>query len=63
MAQESGTEKIPLTLYLTGDLARRLKAAAEAQRRLAADLATDLLDRYLPRPSAGESKRGKIPYS
>lgn len=63
MAQPSGSEKLPLTIYLSPDLALRLKAAAEAQRRAAADLVSDLLDRHLPRAQAGGSTKGKVPYT
>jgi hypothetical protein len=63
MAQPGSTEKVPLTLHLSADLARRLMVAAETQRRPAADLAADLLDRYLPRLPAPGAKKGNIPYS
>ncbi len=63
MAEQNTSGKIPLTVHLSADVAARLKVAAETQRRSAADLAADLLDRYLPRlPTAG-SKKGNIPYS
>jgi len=62
MADKSIGEKIPLTLHLSADVARRLKSAAEVRKQNAADLAVDLLDRYLPRLQTGESKKGKIPY-
>jgi hypothetical protein len=63
MTQPTAGEKIPLTVNLSPEVARRLKAASEAQKRSAADLAADLLDRYLPRlPAAGQQK-GSIPYS
>ena len=63
MTQPSSGEKTPLTVYLSPDLVKRLKAASDTQRRPAADLAADLLDRYLPRlPAAGQQK-GSIPYS
>ena len=57
MTQPNSGEKIPLTVYLSPDVAKRLKAAAEAQKRPAADLAADLLDRYLPRPPPPGNKR------
>ena len=63
MSEPSTAGKIPLTLQLTADVAARLKLAAETQRRSAADLAADLLDRYLPRPPSGGPKKGSIPYS
>lgn len=63
MAEPSTGGKIPLTVHLSAEVAARLKVAAETQRRTAADLAADLLDRYLPRlPTAG-AKKGNIPYS
>ena len=63
MTQPNPGERVPLTVYLSPDVAKRLKAASETQRRPAADLAADLLDRYLPRlPPAGQQK-GSIPYS
>ncbi len=63
MTQPASGEKIPLTVYLSAEVAKRLKTASETQRRPAAELAADLLDRYLPRlPSAGQQK-GSIPYS
>jgi hypothetical protein len=63
MAQPTTSDKIPVTLHLSPDVARRLKAAAEAQKRLAADLAAELLDRHLPRPQTAGPKKGSIPYS
>jgi hypothetical protein len=63
MVEPSTAGKIPLTLHLTAELAARLKLAAETQRRPAADLAADLLDRYLPRSPASGPKKGGIPYS
>jgi hypothetical protein len=62
MTQPSA-EKIPLTIQLSPDVAKRLKAAAEAQKRPAADVAADLLDRHLPRPPAGGQPKGVIPYA
>jgi hypothetical protein len=63
MTQPASGEKIPLTIYLSADVAKRLKAASETQRRPAAELAVDLLDRYLPRlPSSGQQKPN-IPYA
>jgi hypothetical protein len=63
MTQPASGEKIPLTVYLSAELAKRLKTASETQRRPAAELAADLLDRYLPRlPPTGQQK-GSIPYS
>jgi hypothetical protein len=56
------SEKISLTIYLSADVAGRLKLAAEAQKRPATDLVAELLDRHLPRPQAGGAK-SNIPYS
>ena len=63
MTQPSDGDKIPLTVNLSPELARRLMAASEAQKRPAADLAADLLDRYLPRLPASGQQKGNIPYS
>jgi hypothetical protein len=63
MAEQPAAEKIPLTIHLSPEVAARLKQAAERQRQPAADLAADLLDRYLPRPPATGPKKGAIPYS
>jgi hypothetical protein len=63
MAEQDTSKKIPLTLHLSADVAVRLKLAAETQRQAAADLAADLLDRYLPRLPTGGPKKGSIPYS
>ena len=63
MADKPAPDKVPLTIYLSADVARRLMAMAESRKRPAADLAADLLDSNLPRtPSAGPQK-GKIPYT
>jgi hypothetical protein len=63
MAEPNTSGKIPLTLYLSADVAARLKLAAETQKLPPADLAADLLNRYLPRPSTGGPKQGSIPYA
>ena len=63
MPEQGAGAKIPLTIYLTGEVAGRLKRAAETQKRTAADLAAELLDRHLPRPPTGRSKKGNIPYA
>jgi hypothetical protein len=60
---QSSAEKIPLTIQLSPEVAKRLKAAAEAQKRPAADLAADLLDRHLPRPPTGGQPKAVIPYA
>jgi hypothetical protein len=61
MAEPRASEKVPLTIYLTTDLAVRLKAAAEKQKRAAAELVLDVLDRTLPQ--AGGQGKNKIPYT
>ena len=63
MTQQNASDKVPLTLQLSADVAKRLMVAAQTQKRPAADLAADLLDRYLPRLQTGGSKKGSIPYS
>jgi hypothetical protein len=63
MTESSAAGRIPLTLQLSAEVAARLTLAAESQRRTAADLAADLLDRYLPRLPASGAKKGNIPYS
>jgi hypothetical protein len=62
MSEQRPSDKIPLTIYLSADVANRLKLSAEARKRSAADLAADLLDRHLPRPQA-DGPKGSIPYS
>jgi hypothetical protein len=62
MTQPNSTQKVPLTLQISPEVAQRLMLAAETQRRVASELAADLLDRYLPKlPTAGPKK--SIPYS
>jgi hypothetical protein len=51
-----------LTIYLSADVAGRLKLAAEAQKRPAENLVAELLDRHLPRPQTG-SPKSNIPYA
>jgi hypothetical protein len=63
MAGTTPIGKIPITLQLSADVAARLKTAAETQRRSAAELAADLLDRYLPKPPSAGPQKGNIPYS
>jgi hypothetical protein len=63
MSDQTSSDKIPLTLQLPAAVAARLKSTSETRHRPAAELAIELLDRYLPRlPTAG-SKPGGIPYS
>jgi hypothetical protein len=63
MPEPHATDKIPLTIHLSAEVAARLKQAAEAQKRTPADLAADLLGRHLPRPQAAGPKKLNIPYS
>jgi hypothetical protein len=63
MAEPSSSGKIPLMVHLSAEVAARLKLAAESQKRPAAELAAELLDRYLPRLPSGGSKKGSIPYA
>jgi hypothetical protein len=63
MPEKPLADKIVLTLHLPADVAQRLKWASEAQKRPAAELAADLLDRYLPRTPPGGPKKGTIPYT
>jgi hypothetical protein len=63
MTQPNPGDKISLTVHLSPDVAKRLKAAAETQKRAAADLVADLLDRHLPRPQTGGQAKSSIPYS
>jgi hypothetical protein len=46
---------------MDADIAKRLAAAAAAQKRPAEDLVVDMLDRSLPRLQS--SGKGKIPYT
>jgi hypothetical protein len=62
MAEPKPGDRLPLTIYLTADVAQRLKLTAEAQKRTPADLAADLLERNLPRSSSAAVKKGIIPY-
>ena len=60
MVEKSSSDKYPLTIFMSADVAKRLMAVAEAQKRTPAELAADMLDRNLPRaPGPG---KGKIPY-
>jgi predicted transcriptional regulator len=59
---DKGPDKIPLTIELPHDLARRLQAAAVERKREASAIILELLDRHLPRV-ADATKKGKIPYS
>jgi hypothetical protein len=61
MPEQNTKSKFPLTIYMDADLAKRLAAAAAAQKRPAEDLVIDTLDRTLPRPQTGS--KGKMPYT
>ena len=63
MTQSSAGGNIPLTIQLSPEVAKRLKAAAEALKRPAADVAAELLERHLPRPQSGGQQKGAIPYT
>lgn len=52
-------QKFALTLMLPPEVAKRLQMLAETQKRSAAEVAIDVLDRNLPRPSS----KPKIPYT
>ncbi|MGO9112094.1 MAG: hypothetical protein ACLP9L_22950 [Thermoguttaceae bacterium] len=62
MPEQDTKGKFPLTIYMDADLAKRVAVAAEAQKRSAADLVVNILDRNLPRLQ-GDSGKGKIPYT
>jgi hypothetical protein len=63
MSDKPAGGKLPLTILLSPEVARRLTMAAEAQRRSAAEVAADLLARHLPRAEEGGGKKGSIPYT
>ena len=63
MPEPHPTDKIPLTVHLSADVAARLKQAAEAQKRSPSEVAAELLGRHLPRPQAAGPKKLNIPYS
>ena len=64
MAEKHAEGKIPLTLHLTEDLAKRLQLAAASRSRAASDVATELLDRHLPHLEGRQpTKKGGIPYA
>jgi hypothetical protein len=63
MAEPNAGTKLPLTIFLTPEVAQRLKLAAEAQHRAAADVAAEMLERHLPRLPGAGPKKGSIPYS
>jgi hypothetical protein len=61
MPEPSTKGKFPLTIYMDADIAKRLAAAAAAQKRPAEDLVIDMLDRSLPQLQS--SSKGNIPYT
>jgi hypothetical protein len=64
MTKEDPDEKDRLTIYLSGDVAQRLKLVAASQKRPASDIVAEMLDRRLPRLEARVAKTGpKIPYT
>ena len=63
MADKTADDKVPFTVHLPVDLAKRLQAAAKSRNRPAAAVVIDLLDRSLPRPQPDGPKKSKIPYT
>ncbi len=63
MGEQNTGGKIPLTIYLSAEVAARLTQTAERQKRPAPDVAVELLERHLPRSSAAGAKPGNIPYA
>jgi hypothetical protein len=61
MPEQNTKGKFPLTIYMDAEIAKRLAAAAAAQKRPPEDLVVDILDRSLPRLQ--DSNKGKIPYT
>ena len=61
MPEQNTKGKFPLTIYMDAELAKRLSAAAAAQKRAPEDLVVDTLDRTLPRLQTCSG--GKIPYT
>jgi hypothetical protein len=60
MAPEKAEEKIPLTIYLSGPLALRLKLAATKAKRPASEVVVEILQRTLPRP---DDPSKHVPYT
>jgi hypothetical protein len=62
MATKSEEGKVPLTIHLLPELARRLQLEAETRKRPPAELVVELLTRHLPNlpPPGGKVK---IPYT
>jgi predicted DNA-binding protein len=64
MAKQDLEEKDRLTIYLPGDVAKRLKLLAVSRKRAASEIVAELLDRHLPHLEVRESgPKGKIPYA
>lgn len=63
MPEQRPTDKMPLTIHLSPDVAVRLKMLAETQKRPAEVVAADLLDRHLPRPRPQGGAKERAPYS
>jgi hypothetical protein len=63
MATTSEPGKVPLTIHLTAELARRLQLESETRKRSPADLIIELLSRHLPNPGPKGPNKGKIPYT
>ena len=63
MSEQSTSGKIPLSIFLTPDLAARLEREAKRLNRPAGDVAAEVLERHLPRLPAGPPKPGNIPYA
>ena len=63
MSDTAASGGIPLTVYLSADLAKRLQAAATAKKCPAGAVVIDLLQRYLPRVQGDGAKPGNIPYA
>ena len=61
MPEPSTKGRFPLTIYMDAEIAKRLAAAAAAQKRPPEDLVIDMLDRSLPRLQTGS--KDKIPYT
>jgi hypothetical protein len=64
MAKKDPDEGGRLTIYLPGDVARRLKLVAVSLNRAASDVVAEMLDKHLPHLEVRETKKGpKIPYT
>jgi hypothetical protein len=63
MAAKSEEGKVPLTIHLSAELARRLQLEADTRKRPPAELVIELLSRHLPNPPSPGSGKVKIPYT